>query len=131
MMSAADNKARVVAFYEGDFIRNHTATLEEVFDADFLDHDPPGPGMPSGIGTVRAVMAMLATAFPDRVIQVHDAVAEGDRVALRFEIRGTQHGPFLGEPPAAQKRRLKVMAFLRLVDGRIAERWGSVQVLGE
>jgi steroid delta-isomerase-like uncharacterized protein len=122
------NKALVRRAYEGPFIANDGDGIEALFSDDFVDHEPPSPGSPGGRAGVRAVMAMLATAMPDRRIEIQDLLGEGDKVAVRFTIVGTQSGPFGGRPPASTTMRLHVIAILRIEAGKIAERWGNASV---
>jgi predicted ester cyclase len=131
-MSIEQNKQLVRRFYEGDFIRAIADNLDEYFEAAFVDHNPPGPGAPTGHAGVRAVMAMLGTAFPERTLQLRDLVGEGDRVVIRFTIDGKQDGAFAGRPATGKPVTLEVIAILRLdpASGKIAERWGIVQFTG-
>ena len=117
-------------FYSGDFARGDGARVAQLFTADFLDHDPPRPEWPRGPRGVLAVMEMLSAALPRRSIAVHDLFGSGDRVAIRFSIEGIQAGPFMGQPATGAPLALDVIAILRLEQGRIAERWGQVQVRG-
>lgn len=127
-MTMSSNVDRVRDFYCGDFARGDGSRVEEVFLPDFLDHDPPRPDWPPGAAGVRAVMGMLGAAMPRRTVTVHDAFGDGDRVAIRFSIEGQQEGPFMGEAPTGARLALDIIAIVRLEGGRIAERWGRVQV---
>lgn len=70
------------------------------------------------------------TAFPDLVMTVDHAVAEGDMVAVRWTARGTNTGD--GNGIAATGRRVQIsgMALFRFEDGAIAEEWTSGDNLG-
>lgn len=52
-------------------------------------------------------------------------VAEGDRVVVRWRMRGTYQGAFPGidTPPAGQAITLKGVAIYRVEEGKLAERW--------
>jgi predicted ester cyclase len=122
-----ENKAVVRGFYEGDFVRGITTELGRWFTDDFVDHDPPGPG-PNGVEGVRRVIQMLHTAMPVRSIVIEDLLAEGDRVALRFSLRGEQLGPFPGRAERRGPMAVDVIAIVRVAGGKIAERWGRAVV---
>ena len=130
MLATEANQQLVRRFYEGDFVRNDPSNLERYFAPGFVDHDPPSAAMPGGIAGVRAVMATLAGAFSQRELEVHDTLAEADRVALRFTLRGVHSGPFLGRPATGAAVEVHVIAILRVEDGRLAERWGRVEIRG-
>jgi steroid delta-isomerase-like uncharacterized protein len=72
---------------------------------------------------------MLA-AFPDFAVTVEDAVAEGDKVALRVTIRGTHQGALMGTPPTGKPIAISGMSLWRIADGKIVERWESADMLG-
>jgi predicted ester cyclase len=60
---------------------------------------------------------------PDHHATVEDIVAEGDTVCLRCTMSGTLTGEFRGLAPTGTKYQIKAMEFLRLVNGKIIERW--------
>lgn len=65
----------------------------------------------------------VRSAVPDYDISVEDAIAEGDRVAVRLAGRGTHQGSFYGEEPTGQPIIAHGMMIHRLEDGRIVEIW--------
>ncbi|SER57791.1 ester cyclase [Natrinema salaciae] len=67
----------------------------------------------------------LTTAFPNLRLEIEDMVAEDDRVAVRFTLRGTQEGRLMGIEPTGRELTLSVIAIYRFEDGKIAERWGE------
>lgn len=68
---------------------------------------------------IREVHAMM----PDADAELADWSLSGDVAWCRFEIRGTQTGPFFG-PPSGRPVALTVIDVARVVDGRIVEHWG-------
>jgi predicted ester cyclase len=48
-------------------------------------------------------------------------VAEGDKVAARFTMRGTHKGIFFGVPPSEKKIEVKAMNLYRITGGQIVE----------
>jgi len=68
---------------------------------------------------------MERAAFPDKYFTIEDVIAEGDRVLLRWTIRGTHLGEFwtpVGTAlPTGQQITLTSMALFRVADGKIVE----------
>jgi steroid delta-isomerase-like uncharacterized protein len=62
-------------------------------------------------------------AFPDLRVEVHDMISEGDRVAMRFALRGTHNTSVLGEEPTGREVTLDGTTIFRFEDGVIAEDW--------
>jgi steroid delta-isomerase-like uncharacterized protein len=102
-------------------------TLAGQFAPDFVDHAMPA-GTPSGPGPVLALRKAMRAAFPDMQVTVADAVAEGDRVAVRAVWRGTHQGPFQGLAATGRIVTFEGMVFWRLTNGRLAERWAVIDL---
>jgi predicted ester cyclase len=75
---------------------------------------------------------MLHTAFPDLRIEIEDIVAEGDRVAVRARWHGTHRGvlPMIPFPATNRAVTFTGMVFWRIRDGKIVERWATIDRLG-
>jgi predicted ester cyclase len=78
---------------------------------------------------VRYFASMLRTALPDLQVSIEDTIAVGDRVVTRVTWQGTQLGPLLGADPTGKRMRFTGIDIARVVDGRIAEHWGQVDIL--
>lgn len=57
-------------------------------------------------------------------------IAEDDRVAARFTMRGTHRGSFFGVPPTGKTIAVQAMNFYRLSSGRFIEERGQPDLLG-
>ena len=57
-------------------------------------------------------------------------IAEGDKVAARFTMRGTHQGTFFGVPSSGKTIEVKAMNFYRIADGQIVEEHGQPDLLG-
>jgi predicted ester cyclase len=56
-------------------------------------------------------------------------VADGDKVAARFTMRGTHNGIFMDIPPSGQPFVATSMAFYRLEGGKVVEETGLPDML--
>ena len=91
------------------------------------------PGNPEplrGPAGFLAIVEMMRGGFPDIQWTLEDMVAEGDKVAARFTIRGTHRGPFFGVPPTGKAIVGQSTSFYRLAGGQIVEDHGLPDMLG-
>lgn len=68
--------------------------------------------------------------FPDLSVEIHDVIAENDRVAVRVTLRGTQLGHFRGIPPTGRQVTSSGMNTFRIMNNRIVEEWWQHDLLG-
>lgn len=118
-MSIEQNKAitrRVLdAFESGD-----TATLEDLVAEEFVQH---GPNVPPTRADLFRFHAAFHTAFPDGKFIVEDMIGEGEKVLIRWTMRGTQTGPWFGVAPTGRTVNFVGMDLWRYSEGRLAESW--------
>ncbi len=72
----------------------------------------------------------LVAAFEDLHVEVLDQIVQGDRVATRFSMTGTQTGEFYGVPATGVRATLTGTAFDRIEDEKIAEHWSDSDLGG-
>jgi steroid delta-isomerase-like uncharacterized protein len=120
-----DNKAIIRRYLQDALEQVRTgnrATTDE-----FLTSDAHDPGKPASIGreAQRERSATLLSAFPDVRFTIEDMVAEGDKVAARWEMSGTHQGAFAGIPATGKQVAIAGITIYRLADGKIAEAWSN------
>ena len=127
-MSAEDNKALVRRYYEEVLTQGNLALLDELFTPAFVSRGPTGPE--AGLEAFRQAVLRSRAAFPDLQVRVEDQVAEGEKVASRWMVRGTHRGAFAGVPPTGRQVTATAIHIHRVADGRIAELWEQFDLLG-
>src|SRR5918999_1743223 len=88
------NKALASKFFEEAWGKDNLAAVDEFIATDYVMHPIPSGLLPGPEGTKQAITT-YRTAFPDLQATVDDVFAGGDRVALRWSIRGTHLGDWL------------------------------------
>lgn len=76
------------------------------------------------------IIGMMRRGFPDIQWTLDDAVAEDDKIAAHFTMRGTHKGIFFGIPATGKPIEVKAMNFYRLANGQIIEEHGMPDMLG-
>lgn len=87
-------------------------------------------GEASDLPGFQSLLAAIFASFPDLHVEVHDTIAEQDRVAVRLTLRGTHLGEFQGVPPTGKKVTSAGMNTFRIVDNQIVEQWWQNDLLG-
>jgi steroid delta-isomerase-like uncharacterized protein len=128
-MSSEENKAvvrrAVEAFNQGD-----QDAVDELFAANYVDHDPSRAGLPTGPEGVKQAWVAFRAAFPDLQGTIEDMITEGDKVAVRGTISGTHEGDLMGIPPTGRQVRVTLIDVNRIEGGKLVERWGVSDMLG-
>lgn len=123
-MSSEANKAIVRRVFE-EFFANHDLPLaDELIAPDFIDHHPI-PGQPAGPEGIKWVNTTLHSWHSDAQFIIDDLIAEGDKVAIRWRLRGTNTGAVFGQPPTGEPMEELIIAIFRVANGQIAERWAA------
>jgi steroid delta-isomerase-like uncharacterized protein len=117
------NKELVRSLFEDELSTHDEQIADELIHPNFVDHTNP-PGMQHGVDGHRAIVALFRQSFPDMRWEIHDLVAEGDRVAARVTMRGAHTGDFFGIPATNRAVEAGGVHILRIADGKIVEHWG-------
>ncbi|AKB12772.1 hypothetical protein MSTHC_2292 [Methanosarcina thermophila CHTI-55] len=85
---------------------------------------------PAGIEGIKEVITTCRSAFEHLNVTIEDMVAEGDKVVARFTARGIHSGDFMNLPATGKPITITGIEIFRIKDGKIAELWGEVNLLG-
>jgi predicted ester cyclase len=73
--------------------------------------------------------AMMRSGIPDLEILTQQSIENGDWVANRYLLRGTQTGEFFGQPATGQRIEMLGMDMVRVEAGQVVEHWVISQPL--
>ena len=118
--TADENKATIhrvnVELWEGNL-----AILDELTAPGFYDRIA---GAPSGIEQTKRDVAAVLAAFPDLQLANQDLIAEGDKVAAHYVLKGTHQNQLFGIPPSGRQVTFNTVIIFRMSGGKIIEQWG-------
>ena len=130
-MSEQENKDIVLRSYQEVINTGDFDSAEEFFSTDLVEHEEvPGLTGPPGIEGFKQAFSILRGAFPDLRMDVHDMIAEGDKVVARVSVHGTHRGELMGMPPTGARVEVTATDIFRIEGGKIAEHWGNFDNLG-
>jgi steroid delta-isomerase-like uncharacterized protein len=127
-MSVEANKALIRRLITEVVNAGNLDAIDELLAPDFVNHNPLPGATPDRTGFT-AAFRNLHAAFSDLHAIDTDLIAEGDRVVTLRGFAGTHTGPFMGVPATGRHITLDGMTVFRVVHGRIAERWGVLDLL--
>ena len=128
-MAAENNKQLMNRFVE--FINTANEQLgNELISQNAIFHVPGNPEPMRGPGGYLAIIGMMRGGFPDVQWTLEEMVAENDKVAARFIMKGTHRGVFFGVPPTGKPINVQAMNFYRFSNGQITEEYGQPDLCG-
>ena len=101
--------------------------IGDLVTPDYLEHDPlpgQGTGRDGAIDRFSMIVGALAPHFT-----VHDVIAEGDRVVVRWTNSGTHVGEFAGVPATGGTFSIAGIDVYRVEGDLLAEHWHVVDQL--
>ena len=127
-MSAEEkNKALARKFFEEAWGKGNLAAVDEFIAAEYVMY-PIASGLQPGPEGTKQAITTYRTAFPDLQVTVEDIFAAGDRVAFRWNFRGTHLGDWLGVPPTGNHMAATGISVYRMVGGKVVENWTNIDL---
>jgi steroid delta-isomerase-like uncharacterized protein len=99
----------VEAWRKGDL-----AQIDEIFAHDYTVNSNA-----IGIDGVKQAVQMFHNALSDMSIELNDMVSEGNKIAVRWTVRGIHTGSFLGILPSGEPLSLTGINIYHIADGKI------------
>src|SRR6266851_10070223 len=96
-MSAERNAATYRRWFDEGCSQGNVDLADELYSPDYVTH-ALGPQFAPTLEGLKMFIRALRQGMPDLHCPVDEVVAEGDRVAGRFSLRGTHRGTLLGVP---------------------------------
>ena len=121
-MSLEKNKAIACRYQDEVWGKGDLDLIDELLAPDFVDHSLPVGMDPSFAGAKRAVKG-AHDAFPDGHWTVEDLIAEGEKVVIRWKMQATHEHQFRGIAPGGKPVTVTGITILRIMGGKIVERW--------
>ena len=128
------NKEIIRGYFEGWANRGDQAVADELVATNVVLRNPPFTV--HTLANYKQGMAAFHTAFPDLHYTIEEEIAEGNRVAVRWTLRGTHCGEYQGRPPTGKTVIVTGISIFHIVNGKIQDiavnmdRLGQFQQLG-
>jgi steroid delta-isomerase-like uncharacterized protein len=120
-MSDAVNKAAAKTYFDAVVNLGDMSAADAIFAPDIQFHYPLGDLV--GPDAIKQYAVAVRTAFPDIEFTIADLFGEGDRVAVRWSLVGSQTGEFRGQVSTNKKVSLPGVTVMSISEGKIYEMW--------
>jgi steroid delta-isomerase-like uncharacterized protein len=115
-----DNSTIVRRFVD-EVINHGRMDLAAQFVWEDVVEQVPLPGQGPGLEGLKDILRGMRAAFPDLDFVITEQIADGDKVASRFEWTGTHRQEFFGVPATGRPVRVWGVVIDRLEAGRIKD----------
>jgi steroid delta-isomerase-like uncharacterized protein len=129
-MSVEANKALVRKFYDEVWSKGNFDFVYQVFADDYVRHDLRPGNPPPGPGGMKQIASDFRSAFPDLTSTLDLLIGEGDLVAARWTMRGTNTGAWGGVPATGKTPSISGVNIFRFSNGKVVEIWNHRDDLG-
>jgi steroid delta-isomerase-like uncharacterized protein len=126
---AQDNAAIIRRFVDEVITHGKIESAAQYVREDVVEQVPL-PGQGPGLDGLKDILRAMRTGFPDIAFFILEQIAEGDKVASRFEWTGTHKGEFLGIPATGRPVNVWGIVIDRLENGRIKDTRIIMDTLG-
>lgn len=115
------NKGIALRFIEGVFINQDPDAVDELAADDFTAHT--FGELPPGRDALKEAMRRAGAGVSNAKFQIHDVIAEQDRVAVRLTTSARHTGTFMGIEPSGNEYSIDEIHIFRIEDEKVVEHW--------
>lgn len=109
--------------------RGDYEALKEILGSDYINHNPM-PGESPDRSAFIEMFHNLHKSFPDLHVTAENMISEGNQLAARVLLTGTQKGEFMGVSPTNKAVSFELFELLTIRNNKIVERWGIADAMG-
>jgi predicted ester cyclase len=129
-MTEDANVATYRRWFDEGCSQGNVDLADELYSLEYVTH-ALGPDFAPTLTGLKMFIRALREGMPDLQCPVEVAFAEGDRVAGRLTLQGTQTGTLFGVPATGKPAAAGLMVIARFDDrGKWVEDWASWDQLG-
>ncbi len=129
-MLSAENRAAVRLYWDELMNKHNLEVAERTLAPDLVVHDPLVPTPVTGREAFVGMLTELFSVFPDVQYTAEEEFAETSKVAIRWTMRGTHKGAFIGIAPTGRQVSMSGVDMLYLADGNIRKLRIEANLLG-
>ena len=124
----AGQRASIEAFYS--VLTTHNVDLLDAALCPDWEDIPMAPGQAPGPEGLKPVLRGLINALPDLSVQIRDAIAAPNRIAIRAVATATHRGELFGIPATGRKVVFSLHEFHEFDGDRVRRSWHMEDLFG-
>jgi predicted ester cyclase len=124
----AGQRASIEAFYS--VLGTHNVDLLDVALRPDWEDIPMAPGQAPGPAGLKPVLRGLISALPDLAVEIRDAIAAPNRIAIRAVATATHRGELFGIPATGRRVVFSLHEFHEFDGDRIRRTWHMEDLFG-
>ena len=125
------NKQLVQRWFEEVWNQKSESAIDAMFSSEGESHGfPQEDSVLVGPEDFKTIHRSFRGAFPDLHITVEDAIAEGDKVAVRWTVTATHRGDHLGFAATGKGIGMNGSSIVVIKDGKIHDAWNFMDMGG-
>ena len=125
-MSAEQNKKLVERLFSEVIAGKNPEAFDQIISPNFAHHGIPAEQ--PGVAGFKETLKNFQTAFPDMKVNAVQLIAEGNEVATRGYMTGTNTGSFMGIPATNKQVRFDYIDWWKFADGKAVENWVQLDI---
>ncbi len=127
MSTTEDNKRLAAGLFE-HAVRGDYDAFERLLAPEYVIHE--GSEDIHGAAGLRGMVEEYRRVLAGMTVTIEDQLAEDDKVATRFTIRGVHEGEFMGAAPTGREIAFGGVTISVCREGRIVEEWEETDTVG-
>ncbi len=118
---ARQNGALIQRYFDRWANHADTTVADQLMATNLLMHSPPA--VLHSLAEYKQSMQGFHRAFPDLRVTIEDQIAQADKVAVRWNLRGTHSGEYQGRAATGKAVSITGTSTFRIERGKIQEIW--------
>ncbi len=127
---SSENKRLVLRIFLEIWNYGKLAVADEVFAANYVNHDPASPDFGTGPEGVKRTVTLYRNAFPDLQLVIEHMLETEQFITTRFTSRGTHRGDLRGIAPTGLSINVEGIVIHRISRSHVVEAWVVWDALG-
>ena len=117
-------------YEEGWNNKMYNQLLDRCIAPDWVDGNPLLPDQTMGHAGILNLVETYLIAFHETQFKITHLFADGDHVAVRYEVTAVHEGEFLGIPPSGNTLTSTGIVIYRMENGKIKTSWSELDLMG-